>query len=186
MKKLLLSLFCLCAISAMGKGIFTLESGDASVLKQAGALAVVEFDYSKTMVKEQKLNDYLKSRGDDFVRDWPKDKIKAQSYFPMQFNKTFKKGMHVSESGATAPYKMVMHIDWMDEGSGGASFIPMAGAKAGGVIVRGSMDVVDTKTQKVICKISFDNVKGMGHPSETVRIGMAYMQVAKELGKFLK
>lgn len=72
----------------------TVKAGNPVVFNEASQ-ALVVVDYSKTMVKDQTLDAYLKSRGEDFVRDWPQDQDKALEYFVVRFNKKNKKGMQI-------------------------------------------------------------------------------------------
>lgn len=163
----------------------TLRSGNPKVLYQAVS-AALEIDYSSTMVKKETLDEYLKGRGEDFVRDWPEDIKKAQSYFVTRFNKKNKKGMQLVEADESVAYKMVIHISYLDMGNGGSAFNPWASAKAGGVIMNGVVDIIDLKKNKIVCSMSAEDVKGLGHVSETVRLGMCYFELASRMLKFAK
>lgn len=182
MKKLIFTLAgLLLAATTFAGNSLTLKSGDASVLSEKED-AVLVIDYSNTKVEGKTLEGYLQSRGDDFVRDWPEDAKKAKSYFVGRYNKK-SKGLNVVE-GSTGKYKMIIHVADMDMGNAGSSFIPMAGAKAGGVIMNGTLEIVDAQSNKQVCEFQINKVKGVGHMSETVRIGMMYFQLATDLTKF--
>jgi hypothetical protein len=135
-------------------------------------------DYSSAKVENQTLEAYLKSRGDDFVRDWPEDQKKAREYFVVRFNKKFKKGMQIVDDGAD--YAIQIHVNNLDMGNGAAAFFSFS-AKGGGVIMSGTVDVLNTKTQARVCSLVVDEVKGIGHMSETVRLGMMFYELANEL-----
>lgn len=147
-------------------------------------------DYSKTKVSDKKgelsIDEYLKSRGEDFVKDWPNDKVKALEYFKVRFNKKFKKGLQIVSNADDAKYKMILHVDRLDMGNGGSMFIPMASSKAGGVILNGTLDVIDVKAGKYVCRLRLDDVKGTGHVSETVRLGLCYFELATYIYKLAK
>ena len=83
------------------KNNMVVESGSASVIKQHKAVCM-EWDYSNTQIVEFKhngkdyteamtLDEYLKQRGDDFVRDWPKDHQYAEGLFASFFNQRVSK-----------------------------------------------------------------------------------------------
>lgn len=91
-------------------------------------------------------------------------------------------GRHLTD----AKYKMVIYVDYMDMGNGGSSFNPFASVKAGGVIMKGRCDVIDVKAGQYVCRMAFDEVKGVGHPSETVRLGMTYFELASNIFKLAK
>lgn len=91
-------------------------------------------------------------------------------------------GRHLTD----AKYKMVIYVDYMDMGNGGSSFNPFASVKAGGVIMKGRCEVIDVKAGQYVCRMAFDEVKGLGHPSETVRLGMTYFELASNIFKLAK
>lgn len=183
MKKFVLTLAgLLFATSSFAGSSLSLKSGDASVLKEKTSTSL-EIDYSAATVDGQSLEAYLQSRGDDFVRDWPQDQITAKNYFLGQFNRK-SKGLNIVNEGSVSKYKMVIHVKEMDMGNGGASFVPFGGAKAGGVIMSGTLEIIDIESNKNVCEFEIDEVKGMGHVSETVRIGMMYFQLATDLVKY--
>lgn len=186
MKRLLSIVMLLLSVIGIYAGNpVTVKAGNPVVFNETSQ-ALVVVDYSKTMVKDQTLNAYLKSRGEDFVRDWPQDQDKALEYFVVRFNKKNKKGMQIGRHLTDAKYKMVIYVDYMDMGNGGSSFNPFASVKAGGVIMKGRCDVIDVKAGQYVCRMVFDEVKGVGHPSETVRLGMTYFELASNIFKLAK
>lgn len=165
-----------------GTNPVSLTSGSASMFSEAGTVCVV-FDYDSTMVQEQTLPNYLKSRGDDFVKDWPKDKEKAESYFTIRLSKKSKL-LKYTEDAAAADYKMIIHVNWLDMGNTASSFFSTASAKDGGVIMRGTIDIM--KGEEVVATFDAIDVKGTAHPSETVRLGLCYFELCNGLLKAVK
>lgn len=93
MKRLLsIVMLLLSVVGIYADNPVTVKAGNPVVFNETSQ-ALVVVDYSKTMVKDQTLDAYLKSRGEDFVRDWPQDQDKALEYFVVRFNKKNKKGM---------------------------------------------------------------------------------------------
>lgn len=186
MKRLLsIVMLLLSVVGIYADNPVTVKAGNPVVFNETSQ-ALVVVDYSKTMVKDQTLDAYLKSRGEDFVRDWPQDQDKALEYFVVRFNKKNKKGMQIGRHLTDAKYKMVIYVDYMDMGNGGSSFNPFASVKAGGVIMKGRCDVIDVKAGQYVCRMAFDEVKGLGNPSETVRLGMTYFELASNIFKLAK
>ena len=160
-------------------------AGDATVLLRE-VRAQLDIDWTKAKVVNENdvtMNDYLKSRGDDFVRDWPKDQKKIKQYFMAQFNRQCDH-MDIDLDTRHPDYTIVVHIDEIDTGEGGSMFNPWAGAKAGGVILTGSIDIVDAATGEVTAAFAFTEIKGTSYVSETIRIGLAFGEVGNELGKY--
>ena len=187
MKKTVIVCGLLCLLSAVnvfaGNPV-SVKSGDISVLKNPSN-AILEIDYSNTKVGNETLDEYLKGRGDDFVKDWPRDREVAANYFIGRFNKANKKGMQLIMGAANGSYnyKIVIHVNNLDMGNGSGTFVPYASAKAGGVIMSGTVDIIDMKTNKVVCTLNVDEVKGLSGASETVRLGLMYFELAASICK---
>lgn len=185
MRRLLLFLLTVFSVSMIWADPVTVKSGSVAIFKKQ-AKALLEIDYASTMVKDQTLNDYLAGRGDDFVRDWPEDSKKAAEYFIVRFNKKNDEGMQLTSNASDASYKMIIHVNKLDMGNAASGFIPWASMRAGGVIVSGEVDLVSLKTNKVLCELVVDEVKGISNPSETIRLGMAYFELANRIFKLAK
>ena len=186
MKKILMLTFAaLLTIMSQAADHVTLRSGNPRVfLEQATTSFVIDWDHARVTNWDDRLfPQYLKHRGNDFVRDWPQDRKKAEEYFTYRFNK--KNGYwKIKESGST-DYKMIVHIATLDVGNGASSFIPMASVKAGGAIINGTLEVRD-RANKLLCTLNIEDEKGIGHMSETVRYGLALMNLANDLNSFVK
>jgi hypothetical protein len=176
----LLCLWSTASVFAAKAKPVTVESGNISVLKSPSK-ALLEIDYSAAKVGEKTFDEYLKGRGDDFVRDWPEDSKKAATNFATRFNKKNKKGAQIlfplTEDVADAAYKLVIRVESLDMGNA-SGINPFASIDAGGVIMSGAVDIVDVKTNEVVCTLKVNEVKGIGHVSETVRLGMMYFELA--------
>lgn len=163
-----------------------LLGGDFSFLRDSNEQMLFEIDYSETIVDEVSIQQYLESRGADFVRDWPQDSKTARERFVYFFNKS--KGVQICESTDDNPkYKMVMHVKTLDMGDAGSSVasvvVPYASAKAGGVIANVVVDVAEYPSGKAVAKFSIPKIKGIGSVSETVRLGLCYTEIAKQIVK---
>lgn len=188
MKKFLIvaTIFLVSASSLFAGGV-SVKSGDVSVLKNPGKAKVV-WDYSKTYVgedgaKTKTLSQYLSSRGSEYVRDWPKDHAKAEEYFSIRFSKLNKKGLVVAEGKDKVDYLIEIKVEVLDMGNAAGLFIPMGGAKAGGVIMWGKVYVKNAKTKKTVLTLEIDEVKGKANPSESMRLGLCYMDLATRMAR---
>ena len=141
MKKTLLTMIGLVlTIAASAYTCVSFKSGDPSILlKKVGITYEIDWDHALvTNYDNLPWQQYLKKRGDDFVRDWPKDRKRAEKYFTVRFNKK-SDYMQIVEGGS-GEYKMVVKPSTIDVGNGGAGFNPWASAKAGGVIMNGTIE----------------------------------------------
>lgn len=182
----MLTLVMLCTMYAKADSSITLRSGNPQAfLEKSKATFEVVWDNARVTNWDNKLfPQYLKHRGDDFVRDWPKDRQKAEQYFTVRINKK-SPGLKIEEDGGSADYKMIIRLDKMDAGNGASGFVPYANAKAGGVVMDGTLELRD-RAGKLLCALDISEAKGVGHPSETVRYGMTLFEVANDLIDFMK
>lgn len=186
MKKLLLLLTSvMLAMTADAYTCVSFKSGDPSILlKKVGITYEIDWDHARVTNYDNVLwQQYLKKRGDDFVRDWPKDRKQAEKYFVVRFNKK-SDYMQIVESGS-GDYKMVVKPATIDVGNGGAVFNPWASAKAGGVIMNGTIEFRN-KAGKVVCVLNIINAKGVGTASETIRLGLTLSEIAGDICDFIE
>ena len=211
MKKVLLFCIALClnfAVNAQRSEV-TVSAGNAGVM-MTNATACVEFDYNNTQVGEfpavsnkkdvekignlQSLDAYLKSRGDDFVRDWPQDHLKAESMFNYEMARLTKKGGFnfdlsnpYDQNGKD--YKVRVIVDKLDMGNGAGLFIhnPYSfKTKNGGAIFQGTVEVINLKTGMAECVFDCPFVKGSPNPSETGRLKLMYMNLGQNIISLVK
>ena len=185
MKRILFIVLCLfCTAHLFAGKPVRVKSGDISVLKTPSRV-LLDIDYSEAKVGKVPLDEYLQKRGDDFVRDWPRESETAAAYFRSCFNKK-SKGAKITTDESSAAYKILIRVKHLDMGNAGSFFVTMAvggSQKAGGVIMSGSIDIVDLATNKVVCVLYVDDVKGKGYPNEAIRRGMMYEELAKRICK---
>ncbi len=211
MKKVLLFCIALClnfAVNAQRSEV-TVSAGNAGVM-MTNATACVEFDYNNTQVGEfpagsnkkdaekignlQSLDTYLKSRGDDFVRDWPQDHLTAESMFNYEMARLAKKGgfnfdLSNPYDQKGKDYKVRVIVDKLDMGNGAGYFIhnPYSfKTKSGGTIFQGTVEVINLKTGMAECVFDCPFVKGNPNPSETGRLKLMYMNLGQNILSLVK
>ena len=162
------------------KNPVSLKSGSISILKTPSE-ALLEVDYSEAKVGDKTIDEYLQERGEDFVRDWPKDKELAVSQFKKLFNKK-NKGMKLTTDESVVSYKFVIRVEKLNMGT--ATGLTLWGA--GGCIMTGTIDIIDLRTNEVVCNLYIDEVQGVGNFSETTRFVYMYIQLAAQLCKLKK
>ncbi len=186
MKKILL-LFAglLLAVGTEAYTCVSFKSGDPSILMKKCRISYeVVWDRARVTNYDNLLfPDYLKKRGDDFVRDWPSDRKKIEKYFTKQFNRK-SDFMKIADGGKT-DYKMILRLTSIDIGNGASGFNPWASRKAGGVIINGTIDFVDNSTGKVVCVLNIIKAKGTSSPSETVRMGLTFVVIGGDIHDFI-
>lgn len=166
-------------------GNLILEHGDASILHESVVATLVsDFSHAKTD-GGQTLKQYQEAKGADWVRDWPGELAKAEEYFSVRFNKKNKNGLTVTGTD-DAPYTLLISIDNVDFGDTGSNFIPFAGAKAGGCILTGTISIIEKATGNVLCQYYMNEVKGVGHYTMGIRLGLAYFEMGTRLYKLNK
>ena len=182
MKKLLLfSLLSTLSVAKLfaGENPVSVKSGDISVLKTQSQ-ALLEIDYSAAIVGEMTLEEYLQKRGDDWVRDWPKDKERGAYEFVKRFNKK-SKGMKLITDATDVTHKFVIRVADIDLGFGGGaalSAFTFAPAKTGGVTMIGTIEIIDLKTNEIVCVLDVDKVKGLANQRLAYRLGLMYYELA--------
>ena len=172
MKKLKLfavALFSLCMMPVQAKDgdQVTLQAGTANVIWTLNS-AYFETYYSEAKVEGDSWDQWLQKKGDDYVRDWPSDKQKVDTYFMTRFNKKTKKkgGINLQNTNPNDTYRFIIHFSDIDMGSIGGGvvasvFLGGFAKKSGGVNFKtGYVDVVEAATGKVVCRLSFRDVKG--------------------------
>ena len=168
-KYLLLVLVSLCVTSIRAKDgdQVTLQAGTANVIWTLSS-AYFETYYSEAKVEGDTWDQWLQKKGDDYVRDWPSDKQKVDAYFMARFNKktSKKKGLALQNTNPNDAYRFVIHFTDIDMGSIGGGvvasvFLGGFARKSGGVNFKsGYVDIVESATGKVVCRLSFKDVRG--------------------------
>ena len=164
-KMLLLGLLCLFGVVTLfAAKTITLKSGDVSVVKKP-ALAFFEIDFSNAKVGDETMEEYQKRRGDDFIRDWPEAVKRSYVFFTKNFNKTNKKGIQLTtdKDAINVSYRFVVTVYNLNMGDGWSGLTPIHKNKAGGMLMSGSIDIIDMENNTVVCSFKFENVKGLGH-----------------------
>lgn len=191
MKKIILLAFTLIGVlNVQAKSDpMTLESGSIAELNNPENTVYFEVDYSNAVVHNDgnnyTLDQYLEHRGPDFVADWKKDSEKAYSYLPIRFNQKNKKGAQAVPVKGENNILGTVYLSDIDFGNGAGTFSPFGGAKAGGCIISGKLVFTDANGAE-IAVLPFTEVKGMGHISETIRLGMSFFELMNKYGDVVK
>lgn len=154
-------------INAKDGDQITLQAGSANVIWALNS-AFFETYYSEAQVEGVDWDQWLQKKGDDYVRDWPTDKEKLDNYFMNRFNKKTRKkgGINLQNTNPNDTYRFIIHFQDIDMGSigGGVTasvFLGVFAKKSGGVNLKsGYIDIVEAATGKVVCRLSFRDVKG--------------------------
>ncbi len=190
MKQLIfIALVLLSVMSAQAKDPMTLESGSLAELTNPSNTVYFVVDFSEASIhndgQNYTLDGYLEHRGPDFVADWNKDSAKAYSFLPTRYNQKNKKGAKALLTEGPHDITGTVYLTDIDFGNAAGTFTPFGGAKAGGCIISGRIVFTDSNNAE-IAVLPFTEVKGMGHYSETIRLGMSYFELMGKLGDILK
>ena len=182
---LFIALLFIGILSAKAANPVTISAGSAAALKNCGEVVCV-FDYSNATIKGKPLMEYLESRGEDFVRDWPTDTETINMSFMTFFNMKNKLGIQMVSASETAKYKFVLTYSEMDLGNGGSSLAPFSNAKAGGFIMSGTANFIDISTGETVLSFAIDELKGLGGFTETSRRTTTHFDLTKKMFKLMK
>lgn len=184
MKKLIFLLVMACSVLKLSaEESIVIKSGDASIVKDATIVASVVFDYSNTMLDGNPLMEQLKSRGEDFVRDWPQESKECEAEFVIRWNKKNKKGLQVTADEGKS-YRMVVTVDQLDMGSFAASFL--LGMGAGGAKMSGKVNLYKEGEADPVLSISVDGQTGKSEYSEQGRRTSLYKELVDDMLDVLK
>jgi len=161
-KALLISLVCLfCVVTLFAAKPVTVKSGDASVIKKP-SIALLEISFTETIVGEESMEEYQQRRGEDFQRDWPEAVASTHLSFIKFFNQKNKNRLQLTTEAKDASYKFVVNVKYLNMGDSFNLFIPYSSRKAGGMLMNGTIDIIDMATNQVVCTLNMDGVKGIG------------------------
>ena len=183
-RPLLFGLLCLFGtmtlFAAKRVPLVTVASGDASVLKKPST-AILEIDFSDTKIGEETMEEYQQRRGEDFIRDWQEAMASTYITFIKFFNKKLKKGIQLTAEETKVAYKMIIHVNYLNMGDSFSLWIPYSSTKAGGLLMKGTIDIIDMETNNVVCILNVDGVKGVGVPRVKDRLQSMFNYLADNI-----
>lgn len=160
----------------------SITEGDLSFL-QEDETAVAVFDFSKARVGDGLVEDYLKTLGEDYVTDWPQVQAEARTKMINEFNKKSKKlKFRESETMVKARYEFIFNVLYYKPADQMKKNVPLV-SKAGGDIISGTLEVKDRDTDKIVCKVLIDEVRGKSFPSDGTRLGYVFTEITNRLLK---
>jgi hypothetical protein len=187
MRKLLLIILALGAMmtASAQKQSLTYE-GNVLMLKGNGSYDV-KFDYSDLFVEGKQLDEFLASKDEKFRYDWESNiVVGAEQYgraVPAFINKKFVYNPENPE------YIFVIKLNSLMLGNAGAQFNPFGGAKAGGAVICGQIDIIQASTNEKVGALHFNELKGFASGfdfSDRARWQMAYVALGTAYKKMLK
>lgn len=161
----------------------TVKSGSVAVVNEQGTVASFVFDYSKLLIEDKPMMEYLKGRGDDVVRDWPKESAACEEEFLNRWNQQNKRGLTLTEN-SDAKYKMVITVEKLDLGSFGASFV--VGFGAGGAKMSGKIEIFENGNAQPILTLTVVDQTGRSKLTEQKRRANLYRELVDDALKEIK
>lgn len=158
-------------------------SGDLSVFNDKSATATVIFDYSNLNIEGKPYMEHLKSKGKNFVNDWPSESAVAEAYFIKCWNHDNDGGIQVTASEGNK-YTMVIVCEEMHMGSGAASML--VGFGAGGAKLDGKMYIFENGNQIPLLTVEIDGQSGRSGMTEIQRRTDLYGELAEDLVTAIK
>ena len=171
------------SLTAFAKGGIKVLNGDLSVIKNSSITATVVFDYTDLMLEGKPYMEQLKSRGNDFVRDWPSESATSEGYFIKCWNHDNDEGLQVTNASGNE-YTMIFVVTEMHMGSGAASML--VGFGAGGASMSAKMYILKNNSNVPVLTVDIDGQSGRSGMTEIARRLDLYGELAEDLVKTLK
>jgi hypothetical protein len=155
-----------------------ITKGNASAIKDAGVIPF-EFDYTKTAVTGQGSDVFIKAQGKN------EETIQSYEYFIEYFQS---RKLGISTISAIDPandsqvkdakYKLIIHVAHLDLGSGVAAQFAVT-FTAGGCIMDGTAEIIETSTGNPVITMSIDKFKAHSRVKDNKRLGILYKDIAE-------
>ena len=181
MKKIMLLLFTVLSIAThSAENPIRLVKGDNAIFTKNVTAKVIIDDHKTIIEKKNKPADvYFKSQGagkyDAFVSDVDRAHASFVTYFNEKKKSSIKMRVGLHESGAA--YTMKIKVKSMNVGAVAFGF----SHKTGGVVLNGTLSVINNKSGKTVCEYEFEGVKGTMAPKFEIRAISAYRYLADAL-----
>ena len=182
MKKVLM-LMVVAMVSLAAFADVKVENGSVGMLKDPDTRVLVTWDYSNLQIEGKKADDFLAEKGEEWIRDFPRETTASEAAFAVKYNQANKKFAQITDDDEAAQYELVIHLDWLHYGSTAAAVV--FGGFARGANVKGTVDVVNMADKSVVATISFDSAGTACIGNENRRI-LAYYDLAECLYKIIK
>ena len=148
------------------KDAISLLWGDASCLNEKGKTVLVAVDFNKAKVVEfdkefnientiGSIDQYNKSHGEDYVRDWPMDCYTLAKSLTDKMNSAFRADFKLGDY-PDADYLFCLRVGLFDFGH----FVFVGSFKDGGTITKGLVEIYDVKKNKCIAVLDVNYVCG--------------------------
>lgn len=183
MKKIFLFLFLFFTAFTSWAGSIKVISGDIAVFNNNGITASLIFDYSNLKIEGTPYQNWLKEKGNDYVRDWPEQCKASEEYFIRCWNKDNDKGLQVTSSEGKE-YYMIIDAREMDMGSAAASMF--VGFGAGGAKLTGTMYIFKQGCDIPCLTVEIDGQTGRSAVTEMARRIDLYGELAEDMVKTIK
>lgn len=184
---LLICVFSLSYAFAGSKSGIVLKSGDASAFLESSN-ARLTFDYGDVTVDSWSLSEMYADKGKGYKEKWEGWIKTSEKLFLSDFAKHSKGIKFVKSKKVAVPYFVVIKVSAIETGNTARGiFKPVLSLKAvktGGAKMRGSITLKD-KTGKVLTVLSIKDVTGVSGLNVSSRLSVLYMELSKQLRKFM-
>lgn len=141
--------------------------GDASCLNERGKTCLVLVDFDKAEIVEfdkdfnienslGSVDEYNKSHGEDYVRDWPADLNVLETSLCKKMDASFKADFKLGGNPEEADYLFYVRIGQFDFGH----FVFVGSLKDGGTITKGLVEIYDVKKESCVAVLDINYLRG--------------------------
>jgi hypothetical protein len=173
--------------------LFTIKTGDPSILLQVGKTATFEIDYSNMIVTDGKHHendmlfyDWMITQDEDkgkWLEDWEKkDSAECVKEFREKFNDEVKKGIKLTKLGKD--YHVIMRLSRIDFGPGAK--YGFGGVKGGEADADGELEIQDKNTKEVLLILSFEKLEGESSFKQIGRLKGIFENFGEKISDYLK
>lgn len=182
MKRLFLFFAALFAVALASAQTVSYE-GDIKVLKAPITYDLV-VEYVDLNVNGLPVAEFLPTMDDKFRNAWGTEIIPYAENVAKSIPIFINKGSVYDQNNPK--YKLVLKLHSVTLGNVSGVFNPFASPKSGGSIIIGSLEMFDAATNASVLAVKFDKIQGVSHFSDSIRWGLAYVDLANRLKKMAK
>ena len=181
---LLLVVGLLCAVTMFAKDDVSLEQGSVKELKGSKAKVFVKWDYTNSTIEKKAVGEFLKEKGEEWIRDDDKELKVAEAAFLAAVDD--EAGKHITvmiDSESECEYVMVIKVSNFNYGNTQTMF--MVGHGAGDARLWGKVEIYRKGESEPMAVIDVDGVHAGGFGNE-MRRATCYGQLGLSVGEIIK
>ena len=120
------------------------------------------------------------------IREWKAAVESTKVSLSRFFYEKNKNGLQLTTDAVDASYKFIIHVNELNTGDSHSAAIaahanPFGAGKAGGMLMNGTIDIIDVKTNNIVCRLNVNGIKGKGNISFAYRLQSMFEYLADNI-----